>query len=220
MKRLMLIACSAALLPALALAQIQANPKAKVDPKNNKVSRPVVEKVKPKLLTRDELRACMKQQADNTAEAEALKAEQPRHAQERSELLALKESMAKRGEAISARASELKAEREALLQLNAALSAELPKLDKAVAQERIKDYQARAAAHDAKIDAFNTEKTQYASEAKVFDSKVEAHNTSSAALKERGEKHLDAIDAWKEACANKPYDEADEIAIKKELGAN
>ena len=45
-----------------AQAQIVNNPKAKVDPKNNKVSNPVVDKPKVKLMSRDELRACIDQQ--------------------------------------------------------------------------------------------------------------------------------------------------------------
>ena len=59
-----------------AQAQITDNTKAKVDPKNNKVANPVVEKPKAKLMTRDQLRACMDQQEANGKEAEAIKAEQ------------------------------------------------------------------------------------------------------------------------------------------------
>lgn len=53
MKRILLCTLIVAALPAL--AQVSANPNAKVDPKNNKVSRPVVEKPKQKLMTREEL---------------------------------------------------------------------------------------------------------------------------------------------------------------------
>src|SRR5690349_10265003 len=73
MKRLVLsIAAAIAVLPAF--AQVTANPNAKVDPKNNKVSNPVVEKPKAKpQLNREQLRACMDRSDANAKEAEAIK---------------------------------------------------------------------------------------------------------------------------------------------------
>ena len=63
MKRILLPL--ALVLAVSAQAQITTNSKAKVDPKNNKVANPVVEKPKVKLMSRDELRACIDQQEAN-----------------------------------------------------------------------------------------------------------------------------------------------------------
>ena len=39
------------------------------------------------------------------------------------------------------------------------------------------------------------------------------------AIEDRTEKHYDAVDKWKAECSNKPYDENDEKAIRKEKAA-
>ena len=76
-----------------AQAQITNNTKAKVDPKNNKVANPVVEKPKAKLMSRDELRACINQQEGNGKEAEAIKAEQASYKANAEKLKAEKATM-------------------------------------------------------------------------------------------------------------------------------
>jgi predicted kinase len=218
MKRILLSACVAALLPAVALAQSTVNPNAKVDPKNNKVSRPVVEKPKQKLMTRDELRSCLVQLNKNDAEAREIKTAQQANTEERAELVKAKELLTQHGDALTASATDLKAERDALLKTQEELKVQIPKMEKAEAEALLKDYQARAAATDAKIDAYNASKLKYTEDAKVFDAKVVAHNAASKALAARTETHLDGVEDWKEDCSKKAYDEADEIAVKKELG--
>ena len=52
----------------------------------------------------------------------------------------------------------------------------------------------------------------YNEKAQAFTAGLDAHNA-------RVEKHLDKYDAKDKACKNKSYDEADEIAIKKEMAA-
>lgn len=218
MKRFLLSACVAALLPTLALAQSTVNPNAKVDPKNNKVSRPVVEKPKQKLMTRDELRSCLTQLDKNDADAHEIKAAQQANTEERAELVKAKDLLTKQGEALNATATELKAERDVLLKTQDELKVQIPKMEKAEAETLLKDYQARAATADAKIDAYNASKLKYTDDAKAFDAKIVAHNAASKALAARTETHLDGVEDWKEDCSKKAYDEADEIAIRKELG--
>lgn len=215
MKRLLLCVALGAALPVLAQT---ANTAAKVDPKNNKVSRPVVDKPKAKLMTRDELRSCLQQIDENNQQAEKIKAEQAATSQERSELLTAKEEMVKRAQALNTEAAALKTERDSLLALNESLKTELPKMEKDAAAKAVADYQARAAAMDKRIDAFNTGKTRYDGEGKEFDAKIEAHNKRTESLRQRTDAHLDKVDDWKANCANKPYDEADEAAVRKELG--
>lgn len=216
MKRILLSVCLAALLPALASAQTT-NPNAKVDPKNNKVSRPVVEKPKLKLMTRDELRACFKQQADNDAEAKAVLAAEAEYKATRERLMADKETLTKEGEGIDASVLAIKAEQTELLAANEELKTKLPDMSRSEQKAAIEAYNVRAKANDAKIEAHNQRKDAYLARARAFDEAIEKFNKSGKDLESRSLDHLDTVDNWKKACGNKPYDEADELAIKKEL---
>jgi len=217
MKRILVSLLAAALMPVF--AQSTVNPNAKVDPKNNKVSKPVVEKPKQKLMTRDELRNCMNANDANRVEGEAIKAAQAAQTKERAELLKEKDELSKVGDALSARTTELLAERAALLKLNEELKVSLPKAKKEEAEALKKDYDAKAEAHGARIDALNKDKLDYKALSPAFDAKAEAHNQANKALEARAEAYLDKLDEWKAECSNKPYDEADELAIKKEKAA-
>lgn len=215
MKRLLLSVCLAALLPALAQAQT-VNPNAKVDPKNNKVSKPVVEKPKQVLMSRDELRACMKSQAVNEEEAKAIKAEEAKQKAEREALLAAKEGFPKREEALSANVNAIKADQDALLKMHAEITAQGSKMEKAELKAKQDEYMGKANALNERIEAHNKTKDTFLAERKAFDGKVEAYNKSKADLEARVETYFDKYDEWKKTCANKAYDEADELAIKKE----
>ena len=215
MNRIILSLLLAVALPASAQT---VNPAAKVDPKNNKVSKPVEIKPKQKLMSRDELRSCLQQLDTNNKEAAEIKTAQADFNKERSELVASRTEMENRGKGISADAVALRQERDELLKLNETLKTELPKMDKEAATKAAADYQARAKALDERIDAFNNAKRQYDAEGKSFDARIEAHNKGAEALRKRTDAHLDNVDDWKANCANKSYDEADEAAVKKELG--
>ncbi|QPF73570.1 hypothetical protein G8A07_11980 [Roseateles sp. DAIF2] len=215
-QRLLLCTLIVAALPAL--AQVATNPNAKVDPKNNKVSRPVVEKPKVKLMTRDELRACLIRFDKNEADAKDIKAAQEANAKERADMLKLKEELTQAGQSLNTGAAELKAEREGLIKSQEGLKEQIAKLERADAEKVLADYKAKAAAHDVKIDAYNQAKNKYAEDAKGFDAKVESHNKNTKDLQARTETHLDEVDDWKNECSKKSYDEADEIAVRKELG--
>ena len=216
MKRILLCTLFVAALPAL--AQVTTNPNAKVDPKNNKVSRPVVEKPKVKLMTRDELRSCLVLFDQNETEAKEIKAAQAGNLEARASLMKAKEALLKEGSELDASANALKAERAELLKTQDEMKEKLPKMERAAAEAALNDYKARAAAHDVKVDAYNQAKNKYATTAREFDAKIEAHNQSSKELAARTDAHLDKVEDWKADCSNKSYDEADEIAIRKELG--
>ncbi|MGM9513054.1 hypothetical protein ACS5PK_02250 [Roseateles sp. DB2] len=218
MKRILLSVCLAALLPALASAQT-VNPNAKVDPKNNKVSRPVVDKPRQKLMTRDELRACLNQQAGNEAEAKAVLAAEADYKKERERLMADKELLTKEGADIDASATAIKAEQGELIKFNEDLKTKLPEMTRADQKAAIEEYNVRAKANDAKIEVHNKRKDDYVLKAKAFDAAIEKFNKTGKDLETRSLDHLDAVDGWKKNCGNKPYDEADEIAIKKEQAA-
>lgn len=220
MKRILSLACLAVLLPALAQAQT-ANPHAKVDPKNNKVSRPVVEKPKPVLLTRDQLRACIVQQEKNEKEAVDIKAAQAENAAERAAIQADKAALVEASEKFGEDAKNILAERDELMKARADL--EDPKkaedMSRKERQALIEAFKAKAAALDARIEAHNKSKGEYQARAKAFDARIDPFNKGTKELEERTENHLDAVDDWKKQCGNKSYDELDEKAVRKELAA-
>jgi len=202
-----------------AQAQITTNTKAKVDPKNNKVSNPVVEKPKVKLMSRDELRACIDQQDANSKEAEAIKADQAAYKANAESLKAEKANIEAGEAAIAKQVAEVKAERDAILQAHDALTAEAPKLEKAELKARNEAYQARATAFGTLVDGVKTADAAQAVKRKAFSEKVDALDAQFKAIEDRTEKHFDASDKWKAECQNKPYDENDEKAIRKEKAA-
>jgi len=102
MKRILISLAAAALLLPAAYAQTSANPNAKVDPKNNKVGRPVVEKPKEKLMSREELRSCLTTVQSNDTEARAIKAIEAAYKEEHAKLLAEKPVLSKRSTGFSA----------------------------------------------------------------------------------------------------------------------
>jgi len=202
-----------------AQAQVTTNPKAKVDPKNNKVSNPVVEKPKPKLMTRDELRACIDLQEANAKEADAIKADQNAYKANAEKLRAEKTELETADAALSKQATAVKAERDEIVKMNETLQAEAPKLDKAELKARNEAYTARANAFSPMVDALKATDAENNAKRKAFGEKIDALDAQFKAIEERTEKHLDANDQWKAQCTNKSYDENDEKAIRKEKAA-
>lgn len=202
-----------------AQAQVINNTKAKVDPKNNKVSNPVVEKPKVKLMTRDELRACIDQQDANSKEAEAIKADQAAYKANAEKLKAEKATIEVGEAALAKQVAEVKAEKDAILKSYEALSAEAPKLEKAELKARNEAYTARTTAFGTLVDAVKAADAEQAVKRKGFSEKVDALEAQFKGIEERTEKHFDAADKWKAECQNKSYDENDEKAIRKEKAA-
>ena len=202
-----------------AQAQITDNTKAKVDPKNNKVANPVVEKPKAKLMTRDQLRACMDQQEANGKEAEAIKAEQNSYKANADKLKAEKATIEAAEAVLSKQIAEVKAEKESILKAHETLTAEAPKLEKADLKARNEAYQARTAAFGTQVEAVKAADAEQGVKRKAFSDKVDALDAQFKGIEERTEKHFDANDKWKAECSNKAYDENDEKAIRKEKAA-
>lgn len=219
MKRILLSLALAAALPVFAQSAATVNPNAKVDPKNNKVGKPVVEKPKVKLMTRDELRHCMDLNDANIKEAQSIKDGQATYKQESTDLRTEKEALQKEEDSYTANVSELKKEREAILKMNEDIKVAAPKLSKEELDAKRKEYEARAAKFDASAGPVIDSGKALEAKRKLFSDKVDKFNASFKVLEDRTEAHLDKMDAWKAECSNKSYDEADEAAIKKERAA-
>ncbi|MFG6417170.1 hypothetical protein ACG02S_25055 [Roseateles sp. DC23W] len=205
-----------------AQAQITNNTKAKVDPKNNKVSNPVVEKPKapqPKLMSREELRACIDRQEANTAEAAAIKNEQASYKANAESLKTEKANVEAGENALGEKIKAVKAEKEAILAEHAAIAAEASKLKKEELKARNEAYLKRTTDFNAMFEGVKTADAEQATKRKAFSDKVDALDAQFKSIEERTEKHFDANDQWKAECSNKAYDENDEKAIRKERAA-
>ncbi|HEY0953326.1 MAG TPA: hypothetical protein VGE36_01120 [Roseateles sp.] len=202
-----------------AQAQITTNTKAKVDPKNNKVSNPVVEKPKPKLMSREELRACIDQQEANSAEAAAIKTEQNSYKTNADALKAEKATVEAGETELGKKIAAVKAEKEGILAEHAAIAAEAPKLKKEELKARNEAYLKRTTDFNAMFEAVKAADAEQGAKRKAFSDKVDALDAQFKAIDERQEKYFDANDKWKAECSNKAYDENDEKAIRKEKAA-
>ncbi len=218
MKRLLIsLAAAAVLLPAFAQT---ANPGAKVDPKNNKVANPVVEKPKVKAqLNRDQLRECMNRNDAVAKDADEIKVLQADYKSNSTTLQQEKADLQKQDEANAAAMAAAKAERASIEESYEALKAAAPKMEKADLDAKNKEYQARAAAFDTTVKSVNDAIKALGVRRDAFSTKVDALNASFKVMDERTEAHFDMADSWKKDCSNKTFEEADETAIKKERAA-
>lgn len=217
MKQLLICLLAATAFAATSAAHAQATT-VKVDPKNNKVGKPVVEKPKVVLMTRDELRFCLLQERDLVVEAKDIKAAEAKIVADRDAIKAQRDIDDAQDAEMAKATPLLKADIEALAKFAADAQADT-KLDKAGIKARQEEYAARSAALQARIEEHNkglqgirTARAAYNEKAQAFTASLDAHNA-------RVEKHLDKYDAKDKVCKNKSYDEADEIAIKKEMAA-
>jgi hypothetical protein len=217
MKRILLPL--ALVLAVSAQAQVTNNPKAKVDPKNNKVANPVVEKPKPKLMSREELRACIEQREANSAEAAAIKNDQAAYKANADALKAEKATVEAGESELAKKVAAVKAEKEGILAEHAAIAAEAPKLKKEELKARNEAYLKRTTDFNAMFEAVKAADAEQGAKRKAFGDKVDALDAQFKAIEERTEKHFDANDKWKAECSNKAYDENDEKAILKERAA-
>ncbi|SEK35479.1 hypothetical protein SAMN05216359_101534 [Roseateles sp. YR242] len=212
-------AVAAILACGLAFGQTTANPNAKVDPKNNKVSKPVVDKPKQKLMTREELRSCLFEDKSLNDENGSLKVKEKEVLAERDALKAFKAEQDKAEAEMQTRSKDLKTEIESVKAFGAEIEAGAAKMEKDQLKAKQEEYTARANALQPRIDAFNKERNERVEKYKGFNDRVDAHAKAQDDFNEAVETLQDKRDDWKKRCANRPYDEADEIAIKKEIAA-
>ncbi len=173
-------------------------------------------KPKVKLMTRDELRACLERQDGNASEGKAIEAEDKVMADERAKVLLERDAIkAKQGE-IEEAEKALVAANQAVAQRFEELKTLLPKMSKKEQAEAKADYEKRASEVNSKIDPHNQRKRVFLAEVKAFEERVDSFNKRKDQLSDRADKLGDAQEAWRNECGNRPYDEADEIAIRKE----
>jgi chromosome segregation ATPase len=185
-----------------------------------------------KMLTRDELRTCLKQlddvntgskelearraaldkeKEDLTKSGDALKAER---AEVDTKLAAVREweqRMRAHGGEIEAFNQRLKAAETAPANQREALGKELD-----AERERLTKSRAPLAEEEARlVPAYQNAVKGYNDKAQVRDAQVADWNNRNKSVNETAAKHEDARSSWLAECANRPYREDDEIAIKR-----
>lgn len=185
-----------------------------------------------KLLSRDELRQCMQRLDDINAGAKPIETS-------RAALDAERADLGKAGDALKVEREEIdrklaavrewegrvRAHRDAIEAYNkkSATLADAPKDQKDALQAqlstesaRLGTSQATLAADEARlVPAYQDAVKAYNVKAEARDAKVGDWNARNAAANETSKKHEDARLSWLDECANRPYREDDEIAIKK-----
>lgn len=173
-------------------------------------------KPKVKLMTRDELRVCLDRQEASVVEAKAIEAADKALGEERSKVLLERDAIKAKQAEIEAAEKALVADNQAVAKRFEELKELLPKMSKKEQAEAKADYEKRAAAVNSQIEPHNARKKVFLAEVKTFEERVESFNKRKDELATRADKLGDAQEAWRNECGNKPYDEADELAIKKE----
>ncbi|HEY4081929.1 MAG TPA: hypothetical protein VGM81_14660 [Burkholderiaceae bacterium] len=218
MKRL-LIALSVFAFAAAHAADVQNNPAAKIDPKNNKVSKPVVTKPKEPVMTRAELRSCIEQRDANEAEVVSINAATKDYKDNTEKLKAERDRLEAATSALNARTTAAKAEYDAILKANEEFKAAAPKMEKADFEAKKKELTDRSAAFEATRDAIVTESKTLNGQKDALGNNIDKNNEMFKSLDQRRDKQLDNADDWKANCSKKKYDENDEAAIMKERAA-
>ena len=129
MKRLLTAIAATLVLVSAHGADVVNNTKAKVDPKNNKVSNPVVAKPKEPVMTRDELRACMDLRDANDVSSKALVAEFAQYKAGTEKLRAEQGVIEKAVAEMDARVAAIKVELEARVKANEEFKVTGPKME-------------------------------------------------------------------------------------------
>lgn len=185
-----------------------------------------------KLLTRDELRQCMKRLEDINAGAKPIETARVSLDAERADLGkagdALKverEDIDRKLAAVREWEGRVRAHRDAIEAYNkkSASLADAPRDQKEALQAELGAESARLGTSTATlgadearlVPAYQQAVTGYNAKALARDAKVGDWNTRNAAANETSKKHEDARLSWLDECANRPYREDDEIAIKK-----
>ena len=234
MKKTLISLCIAALFPAFALAQATpapakpASPAKKAAPAAKKApGTKVVESAdgsapKGRLLSKDQLRKCLALNDENGAENTAIGEEKAKFEADRDAILKVKDDLLKESEGLQTSAKEIVAEQEALKEERKAFDdpelgkKSMSKSEQAAFKAKADSYNQRATANGHRAEAYNVAKAEYNVKKTQFDPRIDANNAWAKKLQSRVDELGYAVEGWKAECANRPYMEADEIAIKKE----
>ena len=98
-------------------------------------------------------------------------------------------------------------------------------LAKLAEKSDLKEAEAKRLSHNVRIDSnrqrvddFNASRIAIKTTKDALDPRIEASNVRLKKFQNSVEEHNYGVEDWKAECANRPYAEADEVIIKKEMG--
>lgn len=224
MKRLLPLFIAALIVPTWALAQTPApKPAVKASAKASAKSTPkstapaVVEPQAPKtpLLTREELRACNKMVDENMVHATAINSANAELGPELDELNKVGADLKLAIQNHKDGMARLTQERAGLVKAAQELPAKTKEMDKEEGEAAVAAHNAKAAEFTARADDFNKVGTALNVQVAAHGERVEKFNRSKDDLMEHEDAYKRGMAAWRAACADRRYDEADEKAIKE-----
>jgi uncharacterized protein YoxC len=220
MKRFIPLLLAALLMPMTSSAQTaSAKPAAKTGtkPAAKPVAPAAASAAAPKtpLLSRDELRACMKMVEENNVQATAINKSNSELAPERDELKKLGDELAQALQKHKDGMTVLTQERADLLKAGQDLQAKTKDMDQKEGQEAVAAYNARANAFTKKADEYNANGAALNAQVVAHRARVDVYNKKKDELIAHEDSYKSGTAAWKAACADRRYDEADELAIKQ-----
>jgi hypothetical protein len=227
MKRILVSFCVAALFPLVAQSQTSTDAPAKAvkTTKQKAADTTDPKKSKPRFLTRDQLRRCLKLKDDNSAENLVVVAEKTKFEAEHAALVVEKAAALKQNAELEARAKVIIAEQAELRQIAKEFE-KPPEKDQDADRESDRDreaeaakrtaYGVRAAANNKSVEEFNAAKKALGATKSLLDPRILASDAQAKIVQHRVEEHNYALEDWRAECADRPYAEADETAIRKE----
>jgi hypothetical protein len=215
MKRVLISLCIGALFPVLAPAQTTSAKPAK-KPATTAATATESGKPKGRFLNKEQLRKCLKLNEENGIENAALEAEKNKF---EADFASVKDDIA----AFTKQGDWLQTTRAAILKEQTEMAAELKEFEKpperserAARELKVKDFEERRLANGKRIDEYNATMKTYMASKTTLDPRIDANNAWKKKLADRADEHNYALESWQAECANRPYLDADEIAIKKE----
>jgi hypothetical protein len=177
-----------------------------------------------KIMSRDELRACMKLQQSNEKNAAEILAEQQAFKRDQDAVKVEQAEVAKINDDMRARVTALATERDAISTLSSGLSAkvEAAKTDAekaAVEAERAKLLE-RNAQYEQDVERFRGGEQTQRDRVAALNERIGSINQRSKTVNDRVEPHLAQVAQWKDQCGSRRYREEDEALIRKELAAS
>ncbi len=166
------------------------------------------------LLTREELRACKKMVDENMAQATAINLANAELAPERDALKKLGEELKQAMQTHKDGMASLTQERADLLKAGQDLQAKTKDMDKEEGEAAVAAYNAKATAFTARADAYNATGASLNAQVVAHGERVTKYNKNKDELLAHEDAYKRGSAAWKAACFDRRYDEADEIAIK------
>lgn len=169
------------------------------------------------LLSRDELRACLKRNDDNKEKGAVLEKEKADFQQVRAEIVARKDNLVKQIGELDIEVSSIKAEQTELLALRKELEKPVDKADVAAADVRRSSFNDRVQSNEKRVALYNAAKQAYTERKTLLESQIDANNAQGKALVTKEDTLGQTVESWRTECGSRPFLESDELAIRKGL---